>query len=212
MKLLKKIMITAAIFITFGINGFCQKLSEYHAVEIGYSLYTVRGFGFAERSELGPGFTMRYGSAYMPEVWVGYGPAVGSVYIDNKKISEFTSCGYWGIKLGLRLNRYVSFGTVFDSGVNIYGKASKKNLVRTETDITDGRSYDEMMRDQLFPYSVYKNRTSGVGAYLKLQYPIKQPWSKICTIAPFISTQTLSNGNNCMSFGLMFCFLDGYRL
>lgn len=197
---LKKIAVSAIFFLAVQTSGFCQRPVTVYTLEIGYSSYTVRRYGFAE-----------YGSAYMPEVWAGYGPGEFSVYVDNKRISEFTSCGYWGFKLGLRLDRYISFGAVFDSGVGIYGKASKKNLVQTERDIEEGRSYDEKMRDQIFPYSIYKNRTPGAGTYLKLQYPVRHRWSETCTIAPFISAQAVTNGNNCISFGLMFCLLDGYN-
>lgn len=207
---LKKIALSVIFFLAVLTAGFCQRTTVY-ALEIGYSSYTARRYGSAERSPLGTGFTMNCGSAYMPEVWAGYGPGEFSVYVDNKRISEYTSCGFWGFKLGLRLDRYISFGAVFDSGVGIYGKASKKNLVRTERDIEEGRSYDEKMRDQLFPHSVYKNRTPGAGTYLRLQYPIKHRWSETCTIAPFISAQAVTNGNNCISFGLMFCLLDGYK-
>lgn len=135
------------------------------------------------------------------------GPAEVSFYMDTRKISERNSCGFYGFKLGIRLSRYVSGGFVFDSGVSTFGRASNKYLNYDDSEY----QYIYSVVNDYYPPSIYRNRIWGLGAYSKFKYPLEFPGSDISTIAPFVSVQIVSNGNNTISFGLAICMFDGYR-
>lgn len=202
---MKRFLLTILLAISVSVSNISFAQNTDYVFEIGYTTTTVRSF--AGRYDHSPGFFMRYGTACTPEVWSGVGPAELSFYMDTRKISDRSSCGFYGFKLGRRMSRYVSGGFVFDSGVSMFGRASNKYLNYDDSEY----QYIASVVNDYYPPSIYRNRIWGLGLYSKFKYPLGFPGSDISTIAPFVSVQIVSNGNNTISFGLAICMFDGYR-